>query len=169
MPSTRRRLLTFGGASLLPLIGGCTAKSIIDGPDTSTTPETNNSAVNQEVRFEVRLEGPDTDQLLFEGSDIESVGSVEQAQSGGYALPVVLSDNGTEEFAEIFIDANVDESPDQYQIVIYNDGVDIRRFGISSGVEQEIADEDWKGKFVMKFESREQAVEIRELLTNGRS
>lgn len=169
MPSTRRRVLTFGGASLLPLLGGCTAKSVINSPDTSTPSETNNPAGNQEVRFEVRVEGPDTDQLLFEGSDIESVGSVEQDQSGGYALPIVLSDDSTEEFAEILIDANVDDSPDQYQIVIYNNGAEIRQFGISSEVAQKIADKDWEGQFVMKFESREQAVETRELLTNGRS
>lgn len=111
------------------VVAGCTTRRQISNPNTSTAPETTSPAENQQASFEVRLEASDTDQLLVNNSGIISVAELDQGQTGGYVLPVDLSEEATEECSDTLRSANVVESPDQYEIVLYSDGSEISRLG----------------------------------------
>lgn len=167
MPPSRRALLRSLAVAVPVVAAGCTTRGLNSDPNTSTTTETTSQDDNQKASFEVRLEGSDTDQLLVNKSDVNSVAEVDQGQTGGYLLPVELSEDATEEFSDTIRRANVAESPDQYEIVLYSDGSEINRLGVSPEFAQNIGDGDWDGEFVLRFEDREEAVKIRESLTNN--
>jgi len=153
MPPTRRNILVFAGTSALPLISGCSASGL-------TSTSTHNK---DESNITVRLTGPETDRSLFESTGVETVGKI-QAQSGGYALSITLTDKAAIHVRETFRTVGVHESPDRFEIsIVQNDG-EIARFGVSHSLAQNISNQEWNGALRLRFKQREKAKTVQEEL-----
>ena len=164
MPPSRRATIGAVLTALVAPIAGCTAPSSTPGGGNgSPTP-----GGSDEGTFEVRLRGPGTDRLLFDGTDVESVGSVRD-RSGSVALPVTLTGGATDDVAERFRAAGVPETPGEFEVVQFHDGQEVGRFRIAPGLATEIADGQWDGELLLTFARREQATELREVLADGGS
>jgi hypothetical protein len=188
MPS-RRTLLGVAGASALAVTSGCTALgSTGDGngaADRSTSADGTEDAGRQtsadgngatsrrttddgDPAFEVRLRGPGIDRTLFDEDDVAAVGTVRERR-GAFGLPVTLTDGATATVGEAFRTAGVDDSPDEFDVVMVLDGDTSARFGVAPGLAAAVADGEWDGRLLLRLESRETATAIRETLAEGRS
>jgi hypothetical protein len=149
------------GATAVASVSGCTASGLLSTNETGDQPAEGDT----DTTFEARLTGSETDQLLFDKADITEVGEVEQQESGSFILPITLTGNATSSVSETFQTAGVRDNTDAFEIVLMNNGEEINRFGISPGLAESIAEEEWEGEFVLAFSDREQAEEIRDTLT----
>lgn len=112
--------------------------------------------------FEARLEGPDDDRRLFDGTDLERVGDVEEGRSATYFLAVALTDDGTAAVSETFRSAGVVSAPEAFEVVLTLDGEELERFGIGPSLAEAIAARDWDGAIRLSFDSREEATDVRD-------
>jgi hypothetical protein len=137
------------------LVSGCTAFSFTEN---ESNPDLE---VSDDVPFQVKLVGPETDKELFSGSDVTSVGSIQESRAGGYTLPIKLSESTTREIEEIFESAAVAENPDQFEIVQYY-GPEVGRFAVAPGFADAVVSGEWNGSLQLRFEGRTHAEEIQE-------
>jgi hypothetical protein len=128
------------------------------------TANTNGTAAPQSV--EMRLVGPETDQVLFTESGVASVGEIRQ-QPSGYALPVVLTKGVRAEMSETFQTAGVVESPESFEVVVRLGDEAVNRFGITKGLASDIAGDEWDGEFLLLTQKRATAAGIRRGLVGG--
>ena len=163
MPPSRRATLGAALTALVAPLAGCTVSGSNRDDGANGTPTPGGSVGGT---LEVRLRGPDTDRLLFDGSDVDSVGSVRN-RGDSFGLPVTLTDDATADVAERFRVAGVPETPDGFEVVQFHDGEAVGRFGIAPGLAAAIADGEWDGELLLTFARREQATELREALTDG--
>jgi hypothetical protein len=153
MRPSRRTILSVSGTTVFTLISGCTAIRLTEN---DPTPDVD---VSDDAPFHVKLVGPETDKQLFSGSDVTSVGSIQEARAGGYTLPIKLSESATREVEEIFQSAAVGENPDQFEIVQYY-GPEVTRFAVGPGFADAVVTGEWDGALQLRFEDRTHAEEI---------
>lgn len=167
-PSRRTALELLGTATLVP-ISGC---SMVSGGDPESESPTQSPMAESDAGFEVRLDGPDTEQVLFDGSDIRTVDSVQEAELGEddntvYFLPITLTEEATAAISEIFRTAGVDGNPDEFEIVHLRHGEEIRRLQIAPALAESIANGEWNGELNLTFDQREKAADLREELLDN--
>ncbi|SFL08914.1 hypothetical protein SAMN04487950_2385 [Halogranum rubrum] len=164
MQPSRRTLLGALGTSVLALSAGC-AGSLPASDDSTAVDQTaaaDRIAADPSATFEVRLHGPDTDHLLFDGEDLERVGPVESSRAGAAALPVALTESATADVAETVRSAGVSENVDAFEIVQTYDGEEMGRFGIAPSLADAIATDEWDGQIYLSFAERAQAERVRD-------
>lgn len=160
MTPSRRVVLRCIGASSFGLSTGCTANEL-STHDSGTADRSDQEGNGSTI--EVRLRGPETDQLLFDDTDISKVGSIRN-RNGAFQLPVTLTDDAAATVSDTFRKKRVDKSTDKFEVVIRHDGSVVNRFGIASGFATSITDRGWDGSFVLTFDQRSNATEVRDLL-----
>lgn len=116
--------------------------------------------------FEARLEGPEDDRLLFEGTDLDSVGTVEESRNG-YFVPVVLTDDGEAAVTETFRAAGVADDNEAFEVVLSLDGEELERFGVAPSLAEAVTEDDWGGEMRLTFGSREEAEDVRDAVCSG--
>jgi hypothetical protein len=174
MQPSRRGYLSATGAAVVSLLSGCTAsggltdpsagQSSSSEPDPSGTSESDPSGTSKaDPSFEARLTGPETDRRLFGGTDVATVGELKEGR-GSYMLPITLRESAATGVSETFRTAGVEDDPDAFEIVLFEEGEEIDRFGVAASIAHEIAAGEWGGEFVLSVENRDRAVELRELL-----
>lgn len=174
MQPSRRGYLGATVAAAVSLLSGCTASGGLTNPsagqsptsesDPSVTSEGDPSATSEsDPSFEARITGPETGRRLFDGTDVATVGEVQEGRSG-YMLPITLHEGAATAVSETFRTAGVEDDPDAFEIVLFEEGAEIDRFGVAPSIAHEIATGEWGGEFVLSVESRDRAVELRELL-----
>jgi hypothetical protein len=157
MQPSRRAILRVGGATTLMVLSGCAGLPV-------TKDESNPDLdVSSDVPFHVQLVGPETDERLFSGPDVTSVGSVRETRSGEYGLPITASESAIGAITDTFQSAGVAENPGQFEIVQYH-GPEIARFTIVPDLADSIVDEEWDGDLQLHFEDRGQADAVRDHL-----
>lgn len=158
-PSRRSAIGLVGTSILVPLVGCTTATSgnTPDRRETTQPPQT-------DAPFEVRLAGPETEQVLFDRADITSVGDVRQRRSGATTFRITISDAASAAVTNVFETRGVAETPDDFEIVQVYRGDVAGRFGITPALARTIANGEWDGEFLVAFETRQQATDIREAL-----
>ncbi|WP_276270719.1 hypothetical protein [Haloarcula litorea] len=156
MPPSRRATLAAIGATAVALTAGCSSLDA-GGGATETTAD---------AAFVVRLSGPETDRVLFDGGDVATVGEV---KTGGSAarLPLTLTDAATADVVETFETAGVDETPEEYAILQFHEGEAVGRFGVAPSLAEAVADGEWDGRLSLTFPDRERAGEVRSTLADG--
>lgn len=102
--------------------------------------------------------------MLFDETGVSQVGSIRR-QNDSFRLPVTLTEDATATVSEIFRAEDVSESPDEFEIVIRHDGSVRNRFGIAPEFATTISDSEWDGAFVLTFDQRANATDIRKQLT----
>lgn len=149
-PSRRRTIELFGvGAALL---AGCSGLDA--GPN-----EPNPTPTPGNTTFEVRLQGPETDRVLFDAADVETVGRV-QIRPGSVYVPITLTDQARAAVAEAFGDAGVADEPDAFEIVQqFEDRRD--RFEVSPDLAEEIAAGEWDGRLAITAANETRAAALR--------
>ena len=157
MQPSRRGYLGATVAAAASLLSGCTAadlgdRSVGQSPSNGSDPS-----------FEARITGPETDRRLFDGTDVATVGKVQEGRRG-YMLPITLSGDAATAVSETFRTAEVEDDPDAFEIVLFEEGEEIDRFGVAPSIAHEIATGEWGGEFVLTVKNRDRAVELRELL-----
>ena len=160
---SRRAALGLVGTALAAPLPGCVAPGTENAganPDSTAPPES-------APPLEVRLTGPGTDRLLFDAGDVASVGSVTTNRGGRPSLPVALTDEATAAATETAREVGLADAPDEFEVVQTHDGEVTGRFGITPGLAEAMANGEWEGEFLLLFERRERAVELRETLVNG--
>jgi hypothetical protein len=169
MPPSRRATIGAVLTALSTPIAGCRAPGSPPDGGANGSPTSDGSPTSggsDEGTLEVRLRGPETDRRLFDGADVESVGSVRN-RGGSFGLPVTLADGATDDVAERFRAAGVPETPGEFEVVQFHDGEEVGRFGIAPGLAAEVADGEWNGELLLTFARREQATELREALVDS--
>ncbi|MBX0285058.1 hypothetical protein EGH22_01850 [Halomicroarcula sp. F28] len=151
MPSRRQFVGVIGTAMAL---SGCSAL------ESATSTETEQSV---STAITARLLGPETDQQLFDGSEVARVGEVNE-DSGTVQLPITLTDAGQTSLTEQFRSANVSENSGEFEMQLLDDGEEFHRFGIGSDLATAIEGEEWNGKFVIGVEDRDAAEAMRSRL-----
>lgn len=176
MKPSRRTFLGVVGTAVLTASAGCTGglpasdttaqptESTTDD-DATVTPE--RTAVDASATFEVRLVGPETERLLFDGSDLERVESVEETRTGTFALPVTLTEAATADVTETFRSAGVEDDREAFEVAHTYDGEEMGRFGIAPSLATVVADGEWDGRIRLTFAEREQATKVRDALAAG--
>jgi hypothetical protein len=160
MQPSRRGLLATMGATTVASVSGCTASGVLRTDEAENHP----TGTDTDTTFEAQLSGPETDQRLFDNADITKVGEVGQ-QNGSFILPITLTENARSSISETFHTAGVRDNTDAFEIVLVSDDEEINRFGITPGLAESIAEGEWDGEFVLIFNDREEAEEIRDTLT----
>ncbi|QLG60998.1 hypothetical protein [Halorarum salinum] len=160
MQPSRRSVLGSLGSSALVGIAGCTS-----GTATSGTPTDGYRRVDESDGAGVvaRLHGPDGAQLLFDERDLREVGPVEEL-NGSHSIRTRLTDEGASSVVETVRRAGVDGDPHAFEISVEFDGEDLNRFGITAGLAEAIAEGDWDGEFLLLFDGRDRAAEVRRAL-----
>lgn len=144
---------------MVSVTAGCADLRQLAGQRTGQSPST-----DPEASFEAQLSGPETDRHLFAKEDIATVGEVQEGRTT-YILPTTLREDATTTVGEMFRTVGVVDDPDAFKIVLFYHGEEANRFGIAPDLAQKIAEGEWDGEFVLSFENRVQAVELKELLT----
>lgn len=153
MSPSRRQFI--GALGTAVAVSGCSGRE----SSTEGEPETvSDQSVSTVIR--ARLLGPETDQLLFDGSDIVRVGEV-AVTSGRVQLPLQLSDAATASMGEQFREANVSANPGNFEIQLLDEDGEINRFGITPDLARSIQQGEWNGEFVLTLEDRGAAEETR--------
>lgn len=178
MQPSRRTAVAAVGSACLTLLAGCSAGGSGSGADgsgeatgtdpaTVTSTETTTPAAvgtGEVASFEVRLLGPGTDRLLFDASDVGSVGEIDQGGDGGYLIPTVLTSEATNDIAEMFRAVGVSEEPTAYEAVYRLDGEVVGRFGIAPSLADAITSGDWAGRLRLRLRTRSEAEQLRQAL-----
>lgn len=164
MSPDRRTVLGLAGTVAASAVTGCSAIRSDGSPDTESAPtETggrDTPAPSAAEQFTVRLQGPETDQVLFTGAAIESVGPVELRRNApGFA--VALADAARRDVAEAFRSAGVTESPDEFEIVHVEAD---RRYDIAPGLAAAIANGEWDGRLRLTYATESRARQARQRL-----
>lgn len=165
MSPSRRETTGIVGTATLTLLSGCTGTAF-GGASRDTTETDQSGAGHEEATFEVRLSGPETDRLLFGQTGVGRVGEIDE-RDRSVTLPVSLTDDATTQVSETFHTVGVTETPDRFAIVLRHGGEEINRLGIAPALAENVAADGWDGEFVLTFEQREQATEVRETLTGS--
>ena len=156
MPPSRRTALGAIATVTTVSVAGCT--SIVGSRDDATASPTQSGT---DGSFVARLDGPGTNRLLFDGSDVDSVGAVEESRSGGYQLPVELTASGTSHVTEVFRTEGVAEDPDAFEVVQRYDGEVVGQFEVAPGLADAIVNDEWDGELRVVMAERERAESIR--------
>lgn len=160
MSPSRREAIGIAGAAALTLVSGCTAagrtRSERDGVERS-------SPDDGEPAFEVRVTGPGIDRTLFDGTGVAEVGDVRD-RGRSSRLPVTLTDTATANVVEVFRAAGGDDAPGEFRIVLRKDGAKIEQFGVAPAFAADVVADGWDGEFVLTFQERDRAAEVRETL-----
>ena len=167
MQPSRRGYLGATGAAVVSLLSGCTASGGLTDPSAGQSPssESDPSVTSEsDPSFEARLTGPETDRQLFGGTEVATVGEVQEGRGGPYMLPITLRESAATAVSETFRTAGVEDDPDAFEIVLFEEGEEIDRFGVAPSIAHEIAAGEWGGEIVLSVENRDRAVELRELL-----
>lgn len=192
MPSrTSRR--TFLAASTLALVGGagCTGDSTVigapsdnsgdaaddyensdDGNENSSdesesgdgeTDRAAASAESDDVLFTVS-DGDEEVELATYG-DVATVGEIETSKRlDGYHLPMTLTDDGADAFADGLDAIGAFEDPTAHEISTHFDGGVIYTATLGPDLAAAIEEGDWDGEMLVQFEDREIADEMRAAL-----
>ena len=180
MPSRR----TFLAASTLSLVAGagCIGDSTVigatdagdgddaDGTDADTTDDNGSgnetddaSADGDDVLFTVS-DGDEEVELVTYG-DAATVGDVEESKRlGGYHLPMTLTDDGADAFADGLDAIGAFEDPTAHEISTHFDGDVIYTATLGPDLAAAIEEGDWGGELLVQFEDRETADEMRAAL-----
>lgn len=156
MPPSRRTTLGAIATVATGSVAGCT--SIVGSRDDATGSPTRAGADDS---FVARLDGPETNRMLFDASDVASVGTVEESRSGGYQLPVELTASGTSHVTEVFRTEGVADDPDAFEVVQRYDGQVVGRFEVAPGLADAVVNDEWDGELRLVTAERERAVSIR--------
>ena len=171
-PRSRRATLGLVGATLAAPLPGCVAP----GTANAGTDENGEGGESKDAgpapsegapALEVRLTGPDSDRRLFDAGDVARVGSVRDARTGGFALPVTLTDKATAAATETAREVGLADAPDEFEVVQTHGGEVTGQFEITPALAEAVTDGDWEGEFLLLFERRERAVELQEALANS--
>jgi len=151
MPSRRQFVGAIGTAMALP---GCSAF------ESATTTEPDQSV---STAISARLVGPETDQELYDGSDIVRVYEVNE-ETDPVQLPLELSDAAATSVTEQFRSENVSEKPGDFEIQMLDGDEQVHRLGVSSDLAVEVESDEWDGRFVIGLEDRAAADDLRSRL-----
>ncbi|MDS0296360.1 hypothetical protein [Halogeometricum luteum] len=174
MPPSRRATLGLLGSATVALLAGCTAGS--GGTDAAVTSESGaetdsepsgttdaSETAGAPASVEMRLVGPETEQVLFTGEDVARVGEAQRYQTS-YGLPITLDDDATERISDTVSAAGVDENPEEFEFVLRRGGEEANRFGIAQDLATAMAEGEWDGEFVLTTEDEAAAESLRETL-----
>ena len=155
MSPSRRQLL--GAVGTAVALSGCTAFESVPEMETETETEREQSAV---TAIRARLLGPETDRVLFDGSDIVRVGEVTDG-TAGFGPPVELSDSATMSVSEQFRELNVSEDPTEFEIRMLDEDGLVTQFSVGPGLAERIEAGEWTGEMVLTHADRDSAEETR--------
>jgi hypothetical protein len=166
--TTLRALVSVTAVSLAGCQGaGTDASAGTDGNGSETTTGNGTgTSTGQADAFVVWLDGPGERRRLFDGGDVTTVGTVEE-RSGGYSVPITLSDEATASVSETFRTAGVVEDRDAFEIAMEFEGDVMSRYGIAGSLASAIAEGDWNGQFLLVVEDRDTAEDVRQALVDG--
>lgn len=169
MPS-RRRFLAAGTVALAGLAGCTDSVALGTKPGENASNDTTGDADGEEASdtAEVLFTVSDGDEAveLATRDDVASVGEVEQSRTGdGYRLPVTLTDEGADAFADGLEAAGALDDPEAHEIRAHLDGEVIYSAGIGPNLAAAIADGKWDADpILLQVEDRETAGELRDFL-----
>lgn len=123
----------------------------------------------QKIELTVTISGPDGDRTFFTCEEIASVGEVEDSVQTGHAVPLELTDDGTERAVEMFNRVGAAEEPGESSVTYSIRGrVETEQtFIVSQSLARAIESGDWEGQFRLQFNDREDAETVRNALTQG--
>jgi hypothetical protein len=132
------------------------APTATDGTATTTTGEAS--------AFRVAVTDGDREVELFTGAAVTSVGEVESARTGGYRLPMALTDAGTEAFTDGLDRVGALDDPQSHQIRTYFEGELLYEATLGPGLADAIESGEFDGRFVFSVSDRETAEEVKAAL-----
>ncbi|MFC6974774.1 hypothetical protein ACFQL1_08910 [Halomicroarcula sp. GCM10025709] len=145
-------------------VAGCNVVGSDGAPSAGGSTETENGqdtpASAATERFTVRLQGPETEQVLFTGAAIESVGPVELRRNAP-GFTVTLADTARRDVAETFRSAGVTESPGEFELVHAEAD---RRYDIAPELATDIANGEWDGRLRLTYATETRAEQARQRL-----
>jgi len=153
---SRRSVITAAITALAAGVSGCTTLAADDCGDTPVT----------ERPVEVRLVGPDTERTLFDRPDATRIGELRDSD-GSTSFAVTLADDTMETISEHFRAAGVNEDVESFEVAVFDGDREVTRSGITSGLADRVASDDWDGELAMQFENRSSAEEVREMFRCG--
>lgn len=172
---TRRRFLA--ASSLAVVIGaGCLGGSLSGGSadagpdgdgndaddDESAERTADSNAASDEVLFTV-TDGDEEVELATVG-DVESVGDVQESRRVGYHVPITLTDEGADAFAEGLETIGAFEDPPAHEVRTHLDGEVIYTAKLGTGLAASIESGEWDGDMRLVSDSRETAEEMKNAL-----
>jgi len=160
MRPSRRATLRLLAAVPLGLTAGCVTRDQ-GSTETAVPTAAGGTDTPAPTTVEARLHGPERTRFLFDGSDIESVGTVTENR-----VTITLTDTATTDVADTFRSAGVPENPDDFEIVQRRDGREVIRFGVAPSLASAIANGEWDGRLQMRLVDAERAEEIRAALVD---
>ncbi|MFC7081392.1 hypothetical protein [Halorussus caseinilyticus] len=167
MPS-RRQVLAAG--CLAPAGGsGCSQvrESLAAG---GTGGETTSGGTDTDDASEFRITVTDGDREveLLTGADVATVGEVEPARTAdAYRLPITLTDDGADSFADGLREAGALEDPDPHRLRTYFEGELLSEAKLGPGLAETIQSGEWEARFLFHVTDRETAQEVREALESA--
>lgn len=165
---SRREVLAAG---CLVLAGGtgCTEIRETIAADTTTegaeTGDETTGTADDTSEFRIAVTDDDGEVELVTGADVASVGEVEQARnSDGYRIPVTLTDEGTESFADGLERVGAFEDPKDHKIRSYFEGELLYEATLGPGLADAIESGEWSGEFLFHVSDRETAEKVKDAL-----
>jgi hypothetical protein len=169
MSLDRRTLLRLAAVSAAGAVAGC---NVVGSDGASSAAEPTEAESGQDTpapsateRFAVRLQGPETDRVLFTGAAIVSVGPVE-VRTNVPGFTITLADTARRDLAETFQSVGVTDSPGEFEIV--HERAD-RRYDIAPGLAAAIANGEWDGRLRLTYATESRARQARQRLVGGES
>lgn len=163
MPPSRRAAVGLIAGAVLPLTAGCSNVGAQLGTSDSDPPANDEDG---DAAFAVWLSGPGGEQLLFDGSDVATVGEVSQGRNGRVHLPITLTDDGTATVSERFRTAGVAENLDAFEVRQRIRGEVVFRASVAPRLSETITSGDWEGEMLLVLEDRAQADTVREAIAS---
>lgn len=172
MPS-RRRFLAVGSLAVVAgsgCLGGALSGGSADadpdggGSDTDDvesgeTTDGSDAAGDEAVLFTV-TDGDEEVELATVG-DAESVGDVAQSRQVGYHVPITLTDEGADAFAEGLETIGAFEDPSAHEVRTHLDGEVIYTAKLGSALAASIESGEWDADMLLVADSRETAEEMK--------
>lgn len=162
MPSRRQYL----AASSLALVGGVGCLGAASGGETTET-VTEASGADTDGRIRITVSDGDGELDLATGDDVASVGDAEKSRRGGYRVPVTLTDEGTETFADGLERAGAFDDPASHEIRTYLDGERVNAATLGNDLAAEMESGEWDGRFVVHVADRAAAERLGDALADG--
>jgi hypothetical protein len=138
---------------------------------TSDATETSEDATDTDTadvsEFRITVTDGDEEIELVTGTDVASVGEVEETRSGdGYRTPVTLTDEGTAAFADGLEEVGAFEDPESHRIRTYFEGELLYEATLGPGLADAIESGEWDGEFLLQVSDRETAEKLKTALEN---
>ncbi|WP_134669629.1 hypothetical protein [Halorussus marinus] len=179
----RRRVLATGSLALVGGAGCLDYASVREAVDAGTEPtdsetETADGGTETDSASESTVDGPgdrfriavsesDGERELLTGTDVASVGDVEQSRQGGYQVRMTLTDDGAAAFTDGLERAGAFDDPGAHEIRTYLDGERVQTATLGRDLAAAMADGEWDGRLLVRVSDREAAERLRDAVGNG--